>query len=284
MKGVHRGKIGWSNPRALSHLVLLWGNSRLASPNGEVFHADNSLGMPCDRRLERRSGERGWRRHYDGGNGQGSGAIALYQKRADEVEAQASPPREVEVTVPGVWKSRLAGVDKAAWVSEKSPAKVTIKPSQVYAFDVARDITDEQLAGLKALKDVPLRDLTVASARMSDVGMAHIAQLSSVRYLYLSACGRVTDEGLAHLKKMADLEQLWVTANVQITDEGMKSLAELNKLRWLSLFGCKRVTDEGARRLKSLSSLKFVFLGGTGVTDTGVADLQKALPRCEVKR
>jgi hypothetical protein len=115
-----------------------------------------------------------------------------------------SAPQEVEVTVPGEWKSRSAREEKAAWLSVKTPAKVTIKPGQVYAFHAAPDVTDEQLAGLKALMDVPLHDLTVASARMSDVGMAHIAQLSSVRYLYLSACGRVTDEGLAHLENMGD--------------------------------------------------------------------------------
>ena len=80
------------------------------------------------------------------------------------------------MAVPGEWKSRPAGEDKVAWVSEKTPAKVTIKPDRVYAFAVARDVTDEQLAGLKALKDVPLRRLSVASARMSDAGMAHIAQ------------------------------------------------------------------------------------------------------------
>jgi hypothetical protein len=50
------------------------------------------------------------------------------------------------------------------------------------------------------------------------------------------------------------------------------------------VFGCKRVTDEGARNLKKLSGLEFAFFGGTGVTDAGVADLQKALPQCEVKR
>jgi hypothetical protein len=142
----------------------------------------------------------------------------------DETGTRQTAPREVEVSVPGQWKSRPAGKDKAAWISEKTPGKVVIKSDHVYAFEAARDITDEQLAGLKALKDVPLRNLTVASARMTDAGMAHIAQLSSVRNLYLSACGRVTDEGLVHLKKMADLEQLWVTANTRITDAGMKSL------------------------------------------------------------
>jgi hypothetical protein len=202
----------------------------------------------------------------------------------DEAGTRDPTTREVEVTVPGVWKSRPAGEDQAAWVSEKTPAKVTIRPGRVYAFDVAPGVTDEQLAGLRALRGVPLRDLTVAGDRVSDAGVAHIAQLSGVRSLYLSACGRVTDGGLAHLKKVADLERLWVTANGRITDEGMRSVAELTKLRWLSLFGCKGVTDEGVRRLKGLSGLRFVFLGRTGVTDAGVAELRKALPGCEVSR
>jgi hypothetical protein len=193
-------------------------------------------------------------------------------------------PREVELTVPGEWKSRPAGDDRAAWAGEKTPAKVTVKPGYVYTFQAAPDVTDDQLAGLKALKDVPLHGLTVSSARMSDAGVAHIARLGRLRSLYLSACSRVTDEGLAHLTALADLEELWLTANARVTDEGLKSLAGLKKLRWLSLFGCKRVTDDGARGLGSLRGLKFVFLGGTGVTAAGAADLQKALPECEVKR
>ncbi len=135
-----------------------------------------------------------------------------------------------------------------------TPAKITIKPGQVYGFDAANDVTDEQLAGLKALKDVPLQNFSVVSARMTDVGIAHFAQLSGVQGIYLSACGHVTDKGLAHLKKMTDLETLWVTANAQITDEGMKSLAELKKLKSLSLFGCKQITDDGARALKNLGT------------------------------
>jgi hypothetical protein len=204
--------------------------------------------------------------------------------RVGKTDAQEPAPREVEVKVPGTWRSRPAGDDKAEWVRQKTPAKVAIKPGQVYAFDIERDVTDEQLADLEALRDLPLRDLVVASARMSDAGMAHIARLSGVRSIYLSACFRVTDKGLAHLKKMADLERLWLTANAQITDEGMKSVAELKKLNWISLFGCKQVTDEGVRRLKDLRGLQFASFAGTGVTDVGVADLQKALPQCKVSR
>jgi hypothetical protein len=192
---------------------------------------------------------------------------------------------EIEVTVSGELKSRPSNAEpKAAWESVRTPAKVTIKPGQVYAFDMARDVSDEQLVGLKSLRDVPLRDLTVSSSRMSDAGLEQVAQLSGVHYLYLSACDKITDKGLAHLKKMPSLERLWVTANSSITDEGIKSLAEIKKLNWLSLFGCKRVSDEGTRALKSASNLTFVFLRGTAVTEAGVAELKTALPKCEVSR
>jgi hypothetical protein len=77
----------------------------------------------------------------------------------------------------------------------------------------------------------------------------------------------------------SDLEVLWVTSNVQITNEGMKSLAELKKLRFLSFYGCKQITDDGARTLKNLGNLKSGFF-----ESTGVADVKKALPMCDVKR
>jgi hypothetical protein len=186
--------------------------------------------------------------------------------------------------VSGEWKARPTGKDKARWDTQKTPSKVTIQAGYDYAFDGARDVTDEQVAALAALKGLPLQRLTLGSDKLTDAGVAHLAGMKELRSLYLSACPQVTDKGMAHLKKLADLEELWVTANPQVTDEGMKSLAELGKLKWLSLYGCKRITDDGARQLRGLKNLKFAYFGGTAVTDAGVADLQKALPDCEVKR
>jgi hypothetical protein len=207
------------------------------------------------------------------------------QGRADDPSASEPASREIEVAVPGEWKFRPAtGEKRSAWSSAKTPSKIAIKSDQECAFDVARDITDDQLSGLKALKDVPLESLIVASDRMTDAGMAHIAQLSSVRFLYLSACRGITDKGLVHLSKIAHLPQIWITANTRITDEGIKTVAELKELKKLSLFGCKQITDVGAGHLKKAIGLKFVFFGGTSVTEAGVADLQKVLPSCDVKR
>jgi internalin A len=42
------------------------------------------------------------------------------------------------------------------------------------------------------------------------------------------------------------------------------------------------VTDAGVKELAPLKQLTNLFLFGTSVTDDGVQELQKALPKCEV--
>lgn len=49
----------------------------------------------------------------------------------------------------------------------------------------------------------------------------------------------------------------------------------------LNLIGTK-ITDAGLLRLKKLTKLQRLVLDFTKVTDAGVADLQKALPDCEI--
>jgi hypothetical protein len=215
-------------------------------------------------------------------------------------------PQEIKLTVPGEWRSRPSGDDKAKWVGQKTPATIRIEPGHDYAFDL-RGATDKNLADLAVLKDVPLVSLglplavvtdqgvahlkqlkvgflTLASSRLTDEGVAHLADIRGLQGVYLSACGTVTDKGLAHLKKVKGLKQVWITANRRITDEGLKSIAEMNNLEWLSLFGCERITDKGVAHLKLCKKLKFAFFGRTAVTDHGVKELKNALPDCDVKR
>jgi hypothetical protein len=45
----------------------------------------------------------------------------------------------------------------------------------------------------------------------------------------------------------------------------------------------KNVTDAGLKHIAKLTSLKQVWLlGCDGVTDNGVAELRKALPKCQI--
>jgi hypothetical protein len=42
-------------------------------------------------------------------------------------------------------------------------------------------------------------------------------------------------------------------------------------------------TDAGLKELAGLQSLQTLELGGTKVTETGVKQLKKALPKCEIR-
>jgi len=46
----------------------------------------------------------------------------------ERADSQKPMPREIEVTVPGEWKSRPTAKDKEKWVTQKTPSKVTIQP------------------------------------------------------------------------------------------------------------------------------------------------------------
>jgi hypothetical protein len=50
---------------------------------------------------------------------------------------------------------------------------------------------------------------------------------------------------------------------------------------WMDLYTC-RVTDAELRYLQGMIGLEWLDLNSTGVTDEGVKELQKALPKCRI--
>ena len=70
----------------------------------------------------------------------------------------------------------------------------------------------------------------------------------------------------------------------QVTDAGLVHLKGLTKLRELYLDETK-VTDAGLEHLAGLTNLqKGLNLTLTQITDAGVAELQKALPNCDISK
>ena len=57
----------------------------------------------------------------------------------------------------------------------------------------------------------------------------------------------------------------------------------MTRLRSLYLTAIE-ITDAGLVHLKGLANLQGLTLGGTQVTVAGVAELQKALPNCEISK
>ena len=68
------------------------------------------------------------------------------------------------------------------------------------------------------------------------------------------------------------------------TDADLEQLRDMPELETLLLSGCKNITDTGLVHLKDLTNLEYLDLIETPITDSGVAELQKALPNCEIFR
>ena len=64
----------------------------------------------------------------------------------------------------------------------------------------------------------------------------------------------------------------------------MQNLKGLTRLQLLNLHRTPAITDAGLQHLKGLTQLQKLDLANTKVTDAGVKDLQKALPKLEIVR
>ena len=148
------------------------------------------------------------------------------------------------------------------------------------------EVTDAGLIHLKGLMN--LERLYLHQTQITDAGLVNLKGLNKLWSLSLSRGlsgngelgPKITDTGLVHLKGLTNLKILDL-GQTQITDAGLVPLKVLNKLEDLNLTMTK-VTDTGLIHLKGLKKLKFLGLALTQVTNAGVANLQKALPNCEI--
>jgi Leucine Rich repeat len=139
-------------------------------------------------------------------------------------------------------------------------------------------ITDaglKDLAGLTQLESLSLRGTGV-----TDEGLKQLKTFERLRLLDLSAT-KVTDAGLKHLAALKQLRSLYLSHD-GVKGPGLKDLAGLDKLETLYLFDTP-LTDEGLRHLAGMKQLKLLHLNLTQVTREGVAQLQKSLPKLEIK-
>src|SRR6516162_4962276 len=141
-----------------------------------------------------------------------------------------------------------------------------------------KQVTDADLKELAGLKQ--LETLNLTSTQISDSGLKDLTELSQLRCLDLGET-RITDVGLSALAGLNQLQTLDLS-ETQISDAGLKELAGLKQLQWLELEDT-RVSDDSLNELAGLKQLEFLSLHGTRVTSKGVAELQKALPKCEIK-
>jgi hypothetical protein len=90
------------------------------------------------------------------------------------------------------------------------------------------------------------------------------------------------DEQLANLAHLTGLVWLDVQNNGAITDAGMDHLRGLTALRSLGLHWT-RVTDASIDVFIQMTALEHLDIWGCEITETAVARLRDALPRCEIR-
>ena len=112
--------------------------------------------------------------------------------------------------------------------------------------------------GLKFIKGLKSLERLSISKQLTDDGLAEIAQLPSLKALYIRE-DHLTNDGLAHLEKLASLEELDIS-NGRMSNAGLAHLAKLGSLRYLMLTG-KNFTDEGLIYIKDIPSIKILHFG-----------------------
>ncbi len=139
-------------------------------------------------------------------------------------------------------------------------------------------------SGLANLAGLPkLRSLNVEGTAVNDDALLPLKDCKQLKELNLGMT-LITDGGLEHLKDMTSLESLNLDDQYKpLTDGGIAHLKGLTRLKTLVLSSSK-MSDAGLESLKSLTSLETLNVEATNVTDDGVADLQKALPKVTVIR
>ena len=175
--------------------------------------------------------------------------------------APTSTGRRVVLAVPGKWSGRAADTEVAWNPIADTPGAVQFAPGEQYSFHPKAAITDQELAGLRALSGAPAFSALDLSwcEQITDAGLRQLTALGQLRDLDLSGCSQITDVGLSYLTALRELRHLDLSCCSQITDEGLGHLAALKHLRFLTLLICE------------------------GLTDAGVAAFQQAVPDCKVR-
>ncbi len=130
--------------------------------------------------------------------------------------------------------------------------------------------------------DAPVVGVDLSHAKVIDASLEHLKGLTTVERLLLRDT-TVTDDGMVYLRGLTDLEALEL-GRTKVTDKGLGRLKGLTRLETLGLENATAISDAGLPHLKGLARLRKLDLRGTGVTDAGARDLQKALPKVKIVR
>ena len=93
----------------------------------------------------------------------------------------------------------------------------------------------------------------------------------------------ITGRGLAHLGELRQLKKLELVDCPRLQGTDLEALANLPALETLNLRGSP-IDDSAVESLKKLTRLQTLNLSQTRVTQSGAAQLARALPKCKIAR
>lgn len=135
--------------------------------------------------------------------------------------------------------------------------------------------------GLSALRSHPkFIVLTMVRCPVSVEGLHELRELPHLQYLNLSGVP-LTDAHVTEL--LATPLQHLILGKTELNDAMVERLARHPSLNQLELVANDRITDHSLSAFKTNERLRLLDLNGTSVTAAGVAELQQALPKCQIK-
>lgn len=119
-------------------------------------------------------------------------------------------------------------------------------------------VTDESIAPVAGL--VELESLDLGSPNVTDAGLVYLSQMTKMKRLSFS---NIKGTGLKHLREMKELTDIDFGYNLDFTGEGLEELAHIPGITELYL-GWTGITDDGCAQLKKLSGLERLTLPNYG--------------------
>jgi hypothetical protein len=142
----------------------------------------------------------------------------------------------------------------------------------------ASAVTDAGAAHLSTLPKLEL--VHISNSQITDETLRYFSGLPRLERLSLQG-NHFTDNGLEYIKDMTHLKELILgLGRNEITDDGLRFLSRLTNLERLDLQKSK-VTDAGLQHLRGLTNLKTLWLSGTAVTNSGLDELRRSLPKLQ---
>ena len=224
---------------------------------------------PIEHRAEWQHGGPGWLRAFLGDD---------QMRIFDRVVGIDIAPEQIKdaARLPNVMAIRVLGgvEDKQLKPLEERPSLEALDLSYgLYSTD-ENGFVEECCVRLPRLSR--LRGLNVWEATFRGEGLEHMPRLE-----HLDLTETLMDDEYAPV--LARLSKLKVLSlgRTKITGASLQHLTKLTELQELNLNGTD-VSDESLRHLFGLRKLREILLHDTEVTSRGVAELQKALPNCEI--